>query len=145
MSSGNAIVVDALAAANITSKFTPAEPEQLNEGFKRLESMLQLWLSKGIVLGTVFTDAIGEDIYEPVEARNAIVDNLAISLAHFYRMPISQELLSNARLGYNDMLLLFQELTIPNKVVSSTLPKGQGNRKGIDAREYFIPGGTVEN
>ena len=145
MSTGTALCDDALMAANITSSVVPADPTQQDNAFTRLRTMMQLWLSWGIVFDIVPTTAIGEDLNEPIDARNAIVDNLAVSVLQFYRLPVTQELLANARLGLYQVKSLYQELTIPNKVVSSTLPKGAGNSKGVDARVFFPPGDSVEN
>ena len=139
MSSGTRIVTDALAAGGISSSVVPNDSEQLDVGFRRLMSMMNIWLSWGIVLGFTPIDAIGQELDEPEDAYNAIVDNLAVSMLHFYRIPITQELKANARVGLIQVKTLYQELTIPSKIPSSTLPRGQGNAKGIDAQVFFNP------
>lgn len=145
MSTGTEIVEDALRAAKVTSVAVPSEPEDLDTGFERLKSMIQLWLSYGVVLNTNPIAAVGEDFDEPLDARNAIVDNLAVSLAHYYSIPISPDLANNALVGLNQVKTLYQEFTIPDLVVSSTLPTGAGNSKGIDAKNFFNKGDTIGN
>ena len=113
-----------------------------------LNSMLQLWLSQGIDLGTVPLDAPGDELSEPLDARQAIIDNLAIYMAPDFeqRNPIvSQSLIKNARIGLVLIKGLYQNLTIPDKVVSSTLPRGAGNNRGIFTRIFYEKGATLDS
>ena len=145
MSTGTSIILDALKAAKVSSTATPVDPEQTADGLKRLQSMMQLWLSWGIVLNILPITSAGEDLNEPIDTRNAIVDNLAVNISHFYSVPVSIELAGNARVGLNMVKTLYQEVSIPDKVASSTLPRGAGNSKGIDSQNFFGRGGTIEN
>jgi hypothetical protein len=83
---------------------------------------------------------------EPGDARNAIEDNLAVELAPNFdngKVVVSPTLERNAKRGYLWLKTLFQVYTIPNKVPSSTLPKGAGNSQGTDRRVFFGENGSL--
>jgi hypothetical protein len=136
MSTGTTIVDDALMAGGISSSVVPADTEQQAVGFRRLMSMLNLWLSWGIQLNFTPIDAIGQDLDEPEDATNAIVDMLAIDLLKFFRMPVPKELMASAKVNFFMIKSLYQEISVSDATPSSTLPRGQGNAKGIDARVF---------
>ena len=139
MSTGTVVCRDALYAGGISSNVNPPSAEQYDIAFRRLMGMLNMWLSKGIVLNFTPIDAIGQELDEPLDAYNGIVDNLAVNLLHFYKLPVPKELATNAKVNYNDIRTMYQELIIPSLVPSSTLPRGQGNSKGIDAQVFWNP------
>lgn len=145
MSTGTVLIEGALKEIKVVSVAVPSSPEQITDGLIKLNSMLNLWLSMGIQFQFTPITAPGENVDEPIDVTNAIITNLAIKLAPTYSVPVSQDLKNNARLEMNYIKSLYQEICIPDKVVSSTLPKGAGNSKGIDSRVFFPPGGTVSN
>ena len=109
--------------------------------------MLMLWLSEGIDIGIVPLDAPGDELGEPLDARNAIIDNLALRLSPDFdngESIVSQQLMSNAKREFTLIRNLYQKVVIPLKIVSSTLPLGQGNRTGFLRRIYKGIGGTVD-
>lgn len=143
MSTGTSLIEDALKEIQVISVAVPSSPEQITHGLDKLNSMIQIWLSWGIKMQTVPITEPGEDLNEPEDARNAIVTNLALSLAAVYRAEVVGSLRNDARLSLEMVKSLYQEVSIPDKVVSSTLPLGAGNSKGVDARVFFPKGGTV--
>lgn len=147
MSSGTSIIKAALKRIGANSIVQPAAPETITEGRDILNSMLQLWLSENIDLGIVPLDAPGEELGEPLDARNAIIDNLALRLSPDFDNGgpiVSNQLLSNARREFALIKNLYQTIEIPVKIVSSTLPVGQGNRTGFGRQRVFKGvGGTV--
>lgn len=146
MSSGTEIIQQALKRIGAHGITQPAAPETIVVGRDILNSMLQMWLSEGIDLGIVPLDAPGEELGEPLDARNAIIDNLALWLSPDFdngENIVSEQLMSNARKGKNIIRNLYQDVVIPLKIVSSTLPVGQGNRTGFLRRVFKGKGGTV--
>ncbi len=146
MSSGTSIIEDALKRIKVVSVAVPSSPEQVTDGLVILNSMIQLWSSKGIKLGTVPIETAGSDLNEPIDARSAIVDNLALMMAPLYdggtsKAIVSEELRRNARLA--DLKTQYQDFTIPQKVASSTLPKGAGNYRGFRTRVFNPKGGEL--
>lgn len=140
MSEGTDIIKDALRKIGAHSQVSPAEPETIVETMQTLNSMLQLWRSWGIMQDLVPLENPGEELGEPADARNAIVDNLAIQSAPNFdngKVVVSETLKINARVGFDYIETLYQKLTIPRKVPSSNLPKGAGNYRGIRRRVFF--------
>ena len=146
MSSGTSIVENALGLIGAHSIPSPANPKSIVEGEKTLSSMLQSWLSEDIDLGIVTLEAPGEELGEPEDTTNAITFKLAVLLyPSFPGLPVSPTLIVNARKEFDTVKRLYQKLTIPDKVVSSTLPRGQGNMRHSRSRAFSGKGATVNN
>ncbi len=146
MSSGTFIIKSALKRIGANSLAQPAAPETITEGRDVLNSMLMLWLSEGIDIGIVPLDAPGDELGEPLDARNAIIDNLALRMSPDFdngENIVSPQLVSNAKREFTLIRNLYQKVEIPLKIVSSTLPLGQGNRTGFLRRIFKGVGGTV--
>ncbi len=148
MTTGTEIVKKALKKIGANSIAAPAAPETIIEGRDALNSMLQNWLSQDIDLGIVPLDPPGDELGEPNDATNAIISNLAIYLAPDFdngNQIVSPTLKQNATRDYNTVKNLYQCVSIPDKVVTSTLPKGQGNRYWYwNGNTYFRKGETVD-
>jgi len=150
VSTGTDIIRDALSEIGAVSVVSPPSPESIEAGRKKLNSMLELWLSKNIVLGTRPLDAAGDELGEPEDTRNAIVTNLAIELAPLFdngKVIVGPDLKSNARRNYMNIRRLYGRVTVPNKVLSSTTPLGQGNYQdqGQYSPSFWRRGGRVRN
>tara|TARA_R110000782_G_C14819205_1_gene413832 strand:+ start:33890 stop:34336 length:447 start_codon:yes stop_codon:yes gene_type:complete len=146
MTTGTDIVQKALKKIGAHSIAAPAASETVVEGADALNSMLQTWTSQGIVLGIVPLDAPGDELGEPNDATNAIISNLALELAPNFdngKLVVSPTLEKNAKRDYNAVKNLYQVCTIPDKVVSSTLPRGAGNKYPLFDDTYFNKGDTV--
>ncbi len=150
MSRGTEIIIDALQNIGVVSVVTPPAPESIEQGRRALNSMLEMWLSRNIVIGTHPLDVAGDELSEPGDARNAIVANLALQLAPLFsngKQIVSPELRSNARRGFMSIKSLYGSVTIPPKVLSSTTPLGAGNRQndGFRSRTFWRRGDPVLN
>lgn len=146
MSTGTAIIKRALQQIGAHSILAPASPQSITLGMEKLNSMLEMWLSKGIAIGFTPMNVPGSQLNEPADTRQGIIDNLAIKLAPDFdngKVVVSQDLRTNARVGFNDIKNLYQKFTIPKKVVSSTLPVGAGNSRGNNRRTFFAKGATI--
>ena len=145
MSSGTAIIEDALKRIGVHSVVVPASPEDIASGKDALNSMLQLWISWNIMIEVVPLDAPGDELSESIDIRNAVVDNLALQLAPFYdngKGIVSQELRDNARRLFNQVKDLYQKLKIHKKVISGLWPRGAGHSAGTRARTFSGKGAT---
>ena len=148
MSSGTEIIQAALRRIGAHSKVAPASADSISIGRDALNSMLELWLSQSIFLGVVPLEVPGSELSESLDMRNPIIDNLAIQMAPDFdngKTIVSQDLKNNARAGLSHLKNLYQTITIPSKVVSSTLPTGSGNDRGARSRAFFATGSTIEN
>lgn len=134
MSSGTEIITEALQKIGVASVAAPASPEAIDTAKNTLNGMLQMWQSVGVDMGVVPLNAPGDELSEPLDARNGIVNNLAIMLAPDFsngKQVVSPELSRNARIGYTFIKKMYQPVVIPQKKVSSTMPKGAGSTRGV--------------
>lgn len=148
MTTGTKIIESALKKIGAHSIAAPADPESIELGMETLNSMLQLWLSQEIDLGIVPLKAPGDELGEPLDARQAIIDNLAVLSAPNYDNGtgiVSGTLQGAANRGYTSIENLYQNVSIPNKVVSSTLPRGAGNNRGSFNSPFAGSGATVKS
>ena len=146
MSSGTFIITSALKRIGAASIFQTLPPDSLIEGRDILKSMIQMWQSQGIILGTSPLDAPGDEFGEPLDVRNAIIDNLALMLAPDFdngRGNVSKQLENNARAGLVLVKQIYRPLTVPNKALSSTTARGIGNINGVNSRVFFDDGEEV--
>lgn len=148
MSTGTDIIERALQQIGSHSIVQPASPGSITLGMEKLNSMLEMWLTKGIEIGFTPLDVPGDELNEPNDTRNGIINNLSIELAPDFnngKVIVTAELLRNARSGFNDIKNIYQRITIPPKKVSSTLPRGAGNSRGGNQRVFFPKGTELEN
>ena len=146
MSTGTAIIERALQKIGAHSIVQPSNPEDIVIGMNALNSMLETWLTQGIDIGVTPLDVPGDELNEPTDTQNGIINNLAIELAPDFdngKLVVSADLRRNAKTGFQSIKNLYQKVTIPKKVVSSTLPVGAGNSRGINRRVFFPEGGTL--
>lgn len=147
MSTGTFIVESALKRIGAHSIVQPAAPETITEGFNILNSMVMMWLSDDIDIGIIPLKVVGNDIGEPADTTNGIINNLAIELSPDFdngKVIVSQDLRNLALKQFTLIKNLYQIVEVPLKVVSSTLPLGQGNRTGFSRQRVFKGvGGTI--
>lgn len=148
MSTGTEIVTDALKEIGVVSAVSPANNESLQDGLKKLKSMMERWLSEGIVIAFSPLNVIGNDLNEPLDCRSGIVSNLAIECAPLFNngdQIVSPQLRSNARRDLATIKSLYRVNEVPAKVLSSTTPVGAGNSQGFYNQTFWAKGDTIEN
>lgn len=143
MSTGTEIIKDALQKIGAHSVATPANPEAIEAGRKALNSMCEMWLSEGIRFGFTPLKVPGDDLNEPADARNGIVFNLAIMLAPDFGKDVSSNLNRMATTTFAKIRNIYEVVTVPDRVVSSTLPKGQGNHESFGSDQTFFRDGET--
>ena len=81
-------------------------------------------------------------IYAPADAESIEVS--LGTLNSMLQLWLSQGIeIVNANLSYIAIKALYQVYTVPDKVVSSTLPRGAGNNRGRSSRVYSGTGATI--
>ncbi len=148
MTIGTKIIKGALRKIQVHTLNSPASPEDIENSVDTLNSMLEMWTSKGIELGILPLESSGNELGEPPDTTNAIKSNLALYLADDYedgQAVVSKTLRDNARRDFEDLQTIgYRNLNIPGKVPSDTLLTGQGNKRWWDSyRTFFGPGTTL--
>lgn len=139
MSTGTEIAKAALQKIGAHSVASPANPEAIESARKSLNSMLEMWLTDDIRIGFTPLDVVADDLNEPADARNGIVNNLAIELlADFPGLNQPAGLVSAARSQKAMIKKFYQSHSIPKRRVSGTLPRGEGNNQRWNRRDDRI-------
>ncbi len=126
MTAGTNIILAALQKIGVHSKASPANAEAIETGRQALNSMIETWISQGIRMGVTPLKVPADELNEPADAYLGVVDNLAINLAADFSANIPPTLATSARRGYRQIRKTYEPVTIPEKIPSSTLPRGQG-------------------
>ncbi|MEH6525917.1 MAG: hypothetical protein V7723_07565 [Sneathiella sp.] len=147
MTTGTKIIERALSEINAHSAVMPAPPESYSVALVKLNSMIATWLKKGIDMGAAQLTVAGDELYEPEDATNGIVYNLAIHCAPSMdngTTVVSRELRALAIKGENDISDFYQKFNTPKKKTSSTLPRGAGNKTGLWNDPFFPKGHELD-
>lgn len=146
MTTGTKVIQKALQHLGVHSKVQPASPEAISDGMDTLNSMVAMWQDDwNIDMGAVPLEVPGDELSEPLGARNALQYCLALELAVDYPgAQVSPVLRSMAEHGFQHILRTWGSVDIPQVVPRNTLPKGQGNKRGGKTRwDYtFFPKGA---
>lgn len=148
MSTGTALVQDAARLIGAHSILAPLDDDSIVLGVEVLNNMMQLWLSQDIKLAFVPLEVPASNMAEPGDARNAIVEQLALQLAPYFfngKSVVTPDLKMRARVDFMWLKNLYQTFDIPNRTVSATLPKGEGNSKGVDRQIFFGNNATIND
>lgn len=132
MSTGTFIIESGYKLIGVHSVVKPASPEDIEDGKNRLNAMLQALQTKGILLGIVPLQEVGDELGEPMDATNAIIDNFALQSAPNFdngKQIVSPELRINARSGMALLNSHFRETCLPVKKLSTTTVRGSGHRR----------------
>lgn len=142
MTIGTNIIKRSLRKIQVDTLNSPASPEDIDDAVLVLNSMLSLWLSKGIRLGIVPLEAAGDELGEPNDSTNAIISNLAIKLASDYedgQAVVTQTLKSEATSEFEELANVgYRENIVPQIIPSSTLLTGEGNKNRFVRRRNFF-------
>lgn len=148
MSTGTALIQDAARLIGAHSIVAPIDSDSIEVGFVALNNMMALWLSQGIDLQHVPLEVPADEMAEPGDTRNAIIEQLALQLAPYFftgQSVVSADLRALANRDFMFVKNIYQILSIPDKTVTATLPKGEGNSKGVDRQIFFGNGATIND
>lgn len=141
MSTGTDIILKALGRIGANSVFEPAPTDSIIEAMDELNDMLEEWNSDDIIVPFIQLAAPGEELGEPGDAKSAIINNLAVRVSPLFDngqgVTVSPELKRQAKLGFARISKIYREITIPNKILSSTTPLGSGNTRTFRSRTFW--------
>lgn len=123
------IVADAFAEIALAGHVWDIEPDEQQQGLRRLEMMLGNWEGRGITLGYSFSGtpgAIDADVDSglPDAAVETVVINLARRIASGYGKQLTQQQQQDARDSF--AVLLRQAAFPPQVQLPGSMPRGTG-------------------
>lgn len=128
MSAGTDIIDETLMELGVSSAVKPAPAESILKVMNKLNGMIARWEDDRILMGCVPLKAPGEELSEPLGARNAIIALLAVECdGMFPNAQLKASTVKNARVGMQYITRTWQDIEIPAPVARSTYPKGAGN------------------
>lgn len=148
MSTGTDIIKRALQKIGASSALSEPSTETMQTAFESLNSMISLWLSQNIQTGATLMNVHGDELNEKQDCRNAIINNLAVMLGPDFdngKSVVSADLRALANQQFQMVKAIYQSLDVPKRVVSSTLPYGQGNKRYIREDAFFPEGSKLGN
>lgn len=116
-------------------------PDQLNSALLKLDAMMSQWGSKGIKLGYPVSVSpqnsdIDQDTDVPLEAAEAICNNLAMRLAPSFGKTVPMEVKQFAKIAYDSLLAT---AAFPRQQqMPGTMPAGAGNKPWRDRDDPFL-------
>lgn len=147
MSIGTFIAQSALEEIGAHSLAAPAPPSVIEKTAFRINTMLHRWQSWGIKIPFTQLGVPGDELSEPADTTDAIIFNLAIDISGPFSngssATVSSDLRDNARKTFVILKQTYRILTVPNKQVSSTTPRGIGNINGVNSRTFFDDGEPI--
>lgn len=126
------------------------QPQMLESGLYRLDSMMADWNTRGIRIGYPLSNrsntSVAQETGVPDSANEAIIYNLALRLAPSYGKQVTREVKIAARNGYNTLLMRSGATDPMEKQFPETLPLGAGNKPHrIGGDNYFpVPDDPVD-
>lgn len=148
MSAGTKIILPALQRIGAHSSLSPANPESIQTAMEALNSFIAELQDDNVEMGCIPLEAPGGELSEPLGARNAIINNLAVELQPLFPgTQVSVELRSNALKGMSKIRTQWETVIIPKKIVRDSLPQGQGNKplqgNAVYGHTFFEKGDTL--
>ena len=144
MTTGTKVIQRALGHLNVHSVLSPANPESIIDGMDVLNSFIASLQDDNVDIGAVPLSAPGDDLSEPLGARNAIEYNLAVLMQPLFPgKQISPVILREAPKLLASLKRQWRTVSIPKKQVSSTLIKGSGHKSYGYGSNYFEEGDEI--
>lgn len=138
------IVEDAFAEIGLAAYTFDLQPEQLQAGLRRLDSLMATWNAQGIRIGYPLPSSPGASDLDALTdvtdmAIEAIVGNLAVRIAPMFGKTVSPDTKATARRAY--VALLNYAAQVPERALDHTaIPAGEGNKYWrYDADPFLIP------
>lgn len=139
------LVQEAFAEIAMAGYTFDLNPEEMETGLRRLDTMLATWNGKGIRLGYPLpsspdTSSLDQDSNLPDMAIEAVYLSLAISMAPGFGKMVTQDTRIRAKQAYDS--LIARAAMPPEQQFRSGLPRGAGGKSWRGARSPFLPGPT---
>lgn len=130
-----ALIDDALQEIVVLGAESAAEGSEAQSAIRYLNRMMARWTARGYTLGYTDVDSLSDSVTVPDYALDAIVSNLALSLASQYGVMPSQDLVARANSSIKTVRL--NTISAGTTARPNTLPLGAGNWEAGDDEMYY--------
>lgn len=131
MSTAKELITDAYTELVVHSQSKSVSEFAIEFGRRKFQAMMQEWIDDDMDFGFSATEFASDETSIPVGLETAITTNLAVRLAPSVGKVANQTLLANASISLNNIKNQYQSKESADRVVSGTMPIGQGNTRGI--------------
>lgn len=139
MATKGELIGDAFAELAIASYVFDLEPEEQQTALRRMDALLAVWESKGILLGYQYGGELTDESGLPQYAHEPVVCALAVRLAPGFGKTVSAQTLTAAKSGYDGLM---SRSAFPPEQQLRTLPSGAGNKPDHYVQQPFLPAPT---
>lgn len=125
MTTYRVIIEDAMREIGVLHKGESADADEIQDGLRALNRMLNSWRLSGIDLEYLSETAVGDDLPYGEEDEGPIVYNLAAALAAQFGVKITPELAMHSSTGYRQIrnkYLKIKDLDIDPAIRASLAP-----------------------
>lgn len=149
MSTASFLILASLTKLGKNSPLKPAKADDMAKGLSSLQSLLQEFRTRNILLSTNPVRSPSDEVGESLDTRNAIEDILAIRIAPNYdngQILVSESLATNAGTGVAFLKKFYKREASLARRISSTAPRGEGNNRFFRTeRDFFGPFRILED
>ncbi len=131
MSTGTDLIKDAYTEVGANSQLKPVTDFDIEFGRRKLQRMMQEWIDDDMDFGFTAIEFASDETSIPLSLEAAVVTNLALRLTSSKGRPASQDLKAAASVSLSNLLNRYQSKDAADRIVSGTMPLGQGNTRGI--------------
>ena len=143
MSSATDLITDAYIEIVAHSNVKPVSDFAIEFGRRKFQSMMQEWIDDNMDFGFSATEFVSDETSIPLGLETGIITNLAVRLAPSMGKEASSTLMRNAADSLTIIKKYYQTKEVLPKVVSSTLPRGMGNTRGLKPKVFFKNDSTL--
>lgn len=146
MSLASEIIQDAYDSIGRGSELLTTDTSLTDKGLRYLRSRMEFLRKNDIILeetvsGVTTTIALPtlltDELDEPAACTIDLINYLAVYIAAQSRLDAKDFMIPTAQFSFDNMARLYRVHTIPNKIPSKLMPRGQGGRRGQISGTFF--------
>jgi len=123
------------------------QPEEMQAGLRRLDSMMATWLNLGLPLGYAISASqddsdLDQDSGLQAIANEAVYMGLACRIAASKGKALPASTKINAKQAYDALVLNIAKSQVQEQQLPSGTPQGQGRKPWRTVNPYFLPPDT---
>jgi len=136
MSTATELITDAYTEIMVQSQSKNISEFAIEFGRRKFKAMMQEWIDTDMDFGYTAIEFVSDETSIPVGLETAITTNLAVRLSPSVGQVANPTLVANAAISLHTVKDQYQSKEAADRIVSGTMPLGQGNTRGIKPRTF---------